>query len=295
VDWNSDGQNDIVSGDRSGYFNVFIRQDSVLAGYKQYRLMDSTIIDVGNNSQPTVSDWNGDGKKDLILGSENGFIYFYHNLGEDTWPMFQTYNYLDVEGNPINIYRVNPYVFDLDQDGLDDLICGGNDGYLRFYRNIGTNTNPRLAQSETLKTVDGTRIRPPGVYTYGSRCGFGFWNGDTVPDFLISGYEGTVALYLGEPMVGVKEEHRLSKPVAISVRPVVGRPPFSIAVLGDKQPGTTLTIFDAAGRTVQTLSAANTAIIWDGNDRTGKRVPAGIYICRIDRSNTESATLILTK
>ncbi|MEO0080015.1 MAG: VCBS repeat-containing protein, partial [candidate division WOR-3 bacterium] len=110
MDWNSDGQPDLVSGDRNGYFNVFIRDDTVLHAYYQYRLLDSTILNVGNNSQPTVADWNGDGKKDLILGTETGYIHFYPNLTSDTWPMFQDYSYVEANGAPIYLYRVNPYM-----------------------------------------------------------------------------------------------------------------------------------------------------------------------------------------
>ncbi len=296
MDWNSDGQLDIVSGDRNGYFNVFIRQDTSLVGFRQYRLMDSTILDVGSNSQPAVIDWNGDGKKDLILGTETGYIHFYPNLAADTWPMFQTYSYIDVEGSPIYLYRVNPYVFDLDRDGVNDLICGSNDGYVRFYRNTGTNVNPVLAQPETLRTVDGTPIQPPAPYPYGARCGFGFWNGDTVPDLLLSGYDGTVVLYLGEPMVGVEEQLPGPSPVVLSVQPAVGRPPFSITFVGenpDRTSSTALTIFDATGRTVRTLSVAN-PVVWDGTDHTGRKVSPGIYFCRLNQENRPGVRLVLT-
>ncbi len=204
MDWNSDGEWDIVSGDREGYFNVFIRSGDELTAYYQYKLMDSTVLDVGSNSQPTVADWNGDGMKDLLLGTETGYIRFYPNQTSDTWPMFQDFTNVVADGQPIYLYRVNPYVFDLDQDGVHDLICGANDGYVRFYRNIGTNADPVLAAEETLKTVDGIPTRASGSY-YGSRCGFGDWNNDGTPDFLISAFDGLVELFRGSPVTAVEE------------------------------------------------------------------------------------------
>ncbi len=204
MDWNSDGEWDIVSGDREGYFNVFIRDGDELTAYYQCKLMDSTVLDVGSNSQPTVVDWNGDGIKDLLLGTEAGTVRFYPNRTSDTWPMFQDYVEVEAGGQVINKYRVNPYVFDLDQDGVHDLICGANDGYVCFFRNIGTNANPVLAAEETLTTTVGTSIRPSGS-PYGSRCGFGDWNNDSLPDFLISGFDGLVELFRGAPFVGVEQ------------------------------------------------------------------------------------------
>ncbi len=209
MDWNSDGEWDIVSGDREGYFNVFTRNGDQLTAYYQYRLMDSTVLDVGANSQPAVVDWNGDGMKDLLLGTETGYIQFYANQTSDTWPMFQDYTYIEAAGAPIFLYRINPYVFDLDQDGVQDLICGANDGYVRFYRNIGTNANPILAAAETLKTTTLRPILPSGS-PYGSRCGFGDWNNDGIPDFLISGFDGLVELYLGAPVTAVEQGARPS-------------------------------------------------------------------------------------
>lgn len=289
MDWNSDGQLDLVSGDRNGYFNVFIRQDTTLTGYYQYRLMDSTILDVGNNSQPAVVDWNGDGKKDLILGTETGYIHFYPNQTADTWPGFQSFSYIEVQGTPIYLYRVNPYVFDLDRDGIKDLLCGANDGYIRFYRNTGTNENPELAPPETLTTINGQPIQPPQPYPYGSRCGFGYWNADTIPDFLLSGYDGTVLLYLGEPQVGIETPPLNNRGclLEISITPVPARLPLRISLNKPPHPLPRLTITDAAGRTIRTfvLSENQNSVLWDGFTDKGKKAPPGVYFCQVGRAN----------
>ncbi|MGQ9708055.1 MAG: FG-GAP-like repeat-containing protein [bacterium] len=296
MDWNSDGQPDLVSGDRNGYFNVFIRQETTLTGYYQYRLMDSTILDVGNNSQPAVVDWNGDGKKDLIMGTETGYILFYPNQTDDSWPMFQDYYYIEAQGNPINLYRVNPYVFDLDRDSVQDLLCGANDGYIRFYRNIGTNANPQLAPPETLTTIDGQPIQPPQPYPIGSRCGFGYWNSDTIPDFLLSGYDGTVNLYLGEPQVGTHEPCFISNPSLpqIAIAPVPSRPPIQISLNNLPHPVSSLTIIDATGKTIRTLplTKKENSLLWDGLTDHAKNAPPGVYFCR---AQTAGFRIVLTR
>ncbi len=252
VDWNSDGLADIVSGDRNGYFNVFTRNpDLTLTAHYQYRLADSTVLNVGNNSQPAVVDWNGDGRKDLILGTEAGLIRFYPNIGTDTAPAFQNYEHIQAAGADINLYRVNPYVFDLDRDGVNDLICGANDGYVRFYRNTGTNARPVLAAPESLRTSTGAFIQPLAPYPYGSRLGLGYWNSDSLPDILLSGYDGMVLLFRGTPFTGAAE------PAAPAVRHPVPNPSVIRGVLTLPAPGATRdasgVLLDAAGRCVLAL------------------------------------------
>ena len=104
MDWNSDGEWDIVSGDRNGFFNVFIRNGGDLTAYYQCKLMDSTVLTVGYNSQPAVVDWNGDGKKDVVCGQyAYGNIRFYPNVGADTAPEFNGYRLLEADDTVITL------------------------------------------------------------------------------------------------------------------------------------------------------------------------------------------------
>jgi len=113
VDWNSDGEWDIVSGDREGYFNVYVMRDTVLEPHLQYPLMDLTILDVGYNSQPAVVDWNGDGKKDLLLGTEEATSGSMRTRRSTPGRCFLPFDSVEAAGQPIFLNRVNPYVFDL--------------------------------------------------------------------------------------------------------------------------------------------------------------------------------------
>jgi len=290
VDWNSDGEPDIVSGDREGYFNVFIRDDTTLTAHYQYKLADSTILDVGYNSQPAVVDWNGDGRKDLICGEENGYVRFYENITSDTWPMFLNYVNLQAAGADIYLYRVNPYVFDLDGDGVQDLVCGANDGYVRYFRNTGTNAEPVLAAAETLVSTAGVPIRPGGTYYYGSRCGFGYWNADPWPDFLISGYEGWVELWLGQPLTGAAEAPAGPQGRELRVAPIPGR--AAVTLCGLPSGPADLVIYDAAGRPVRRLRLSGPTFVWNGIDDAGRRVGAGAYYCR---AGTATARILLAE
>jgi hypothetical protein len=206
VDWDSDGDPDLITGERYGYLDVFLRRDTTLTGVWQYRLLDSTVLDVGFNSQPAVVDWNGDGLKDLLIGEEGGSIRFYPNVTSDTWPGFQEYTDVKADNEPIHVFRPTPSVFDLDRDGLLDLICGADDGLVRYFRNTGTAQQPSLVRQETLRAVDGAPVTPSLPQCLTSRCGFCYWNADSIPDLLISGNGGLVELFLGTDFVGISEE-----------------------------------------------------------------------------------------
>ena len=295
MDWNSDGIPDIISGDRSGFFNVFIRDArGEMTAHKQYQLLDGSVWTVGANSQPAVVDWNNNGMKDVVMGREAREIRIYLNQSSDTWPMFQDYDIVEAGGQPINLYRVNPYIFDLDGDGLWDLIAGENGGYIHFFRNIGTLGNPEFAAGETLKLDDGTPIRYSLGNPAGSRVGFGDWNNDGVPDFLLGTFEGHIAIYLGIEQVGVKE----GRSPAISrfeAGPVPGRPVrFSVKL--DK-PGR-IEILDVTGRRVRRFAHApgERRLTWDGRDYAGRELAAGAYFARLNAgTETRTARMILSR
>ncbi len=53
---------------------------------------------------PTVVDWNGDGKKDLIVGQfSKGAIRLYLNEGTDAEPKFGQFTYLEAGDKPIRL------------------------------------------------------------------------------------------------------------------------------------------------------------------------------------------------
>ena len=288
MDWNSDGTPDLVSGERHGYFNVFIRHDTLMTGFRHYKLLDSTELDVGMSSEPAVVDWNGDGMKDLLLSEEAGTIRFYDNRTSDTWPMFQDFTELKDLNGRIEEFRPSPYIFDLDRDGTQDLLIGTAEGEVLFYDNVGTNGHPMLAAPETVRTVEGIPAEPTPPAMGAARCGFGYWNSDSVPDFLIGCGAGTVELFLGALPVGVAGIQR-QLDARIQVRPSTGRPPFRITAA----PASWLTVYDAQGRVVRTLRSPGPgeAVSWDGRDDAGRNARPGIYFCGDKR---RAARLVVT-
>ncbi len=60
-------------------------------------------VDIGH-LVPCVTDWNSDGKKDLIVGQfSGGKIRLYLNQGTDSQPVFKDFEYLNAGGKQISL------------------------------------------------------------------------------------------------------------------------------------------------------------------------------------------------
>ena len=66
---------------------------------------DSEVIDVKiGHLVPCATDWNNDGKKDLIVGQfDGGRIRLYVNHGTDSNPEFKDFSYLHAGGKEIRL------------------------------------------------------------------------------------------------------------------------------------------------------------------------------------------------
>lgn len=91
---------------------------------------------------------------------------------------------------------------DWNEDGLNDLLVGENNGQVRYYRNIGTAGNPSLTYEGTL-VVGGIAI---DIGSY-SQPWVDDWNEDGLKDLLVGASDGRVYLYIN---VGTNENPRFS-------------------------------------------------------------------------------------
>ncbi|MEO0226227.1 MAG: T9SS type A sorting domain-containing protein, partial [candidate division WOR-3 bacterium] len=274
-----------MAGDRTGYLTLFLETGSGLAaGTHIKRDSGGVLVDimVNYNSYPFINDWNEDGKKDLIVGEQSyvspntGNIRVYLNNGTNASPRFGNYSVIYAGGSQLYIYRANPTVYDLDRDGLKDLVIGNDDGCVYFYKNVGTNANPVFtAARETLRTVDGTII---DAY-YGSRINFVDWRGDGDLDMLISGYDGYVQLYENATVEIETGEAKdlVTSDFRVTPNPVMDRAVISYTLV-NRSP-VELKIYSTDGRLITTLlnryeDAGAHRFIWNiKND-----LPAGVYL-----------------
>jgi len=245
---------------------------------------------VNQNSYPFIVDWNEDGNKDLVIGEFTGTIRLYLNTGTNSAPTFGSYTLLTSGGNPINWYKANSVVYDLDVDGKKDLVVGSANGYVVFYKNVGTNAAPAFTSYDTLKTRSGTPIL---VTSGASRPTFVDWKGDSDLDLIVGGYEGNVQ-YFENTRTGIVEQasRRTSRGLTISPNPAANK-----AMLGYTLARPTpvqINVYSVSGRCVaspvnRSSEAGTQQIVWDLRDDFGQKLPAGVYFVELN-AGTEVTT-----
>jgi len=167
VDWDGDGDEDIITGNSAGYIAFFENLD----GGNPPKWADAKLLKVnGKPIRPqagpngsiqgpaeakwgyttlSVADWDHDGKDDLMVNSIWGKIEWYRNIGsleelaeaqpvEVEWertPPQPAWNWWRPEGKQlVTQWRTTPVVIDLDEDGLNDLVSLDHEGYLSWFR-----------------------------------------------------------------------------------------------------------------------------------------------------------------
>lgn len=118
--------------------------------YQSDSFFTDRTVDLGSGSYPLLYDYDKDGKKDLIVGSDgymqpNGRLKsrmsFYKNTSTVGHPAFtlQTADFLSL--GAADVKGAAPATGDIDNDGKDDLIIGHSDGTLSYYKNMAASNN----------------------------------------------------------------------------------------------------------------------------------------------------------
>ena len=190
MDWNNDGIKDLISGDTNGSVWIFIntgtKEKPVLAEGVQVKAAGKIITQgshklAGPYSKLHYADWDGDGLSDLLIGQNNNIV-FYKNVGKKSEPKFNDpVELTNADGSFPS--RSSPYVIDWDEDGKKDMVIGTENGNIFFYRNIGTEKSPKLAEAKEIELEFREVER-----SYRHRLEIIDWNKDGKIDILIGDY-----------------------------------------------------------------------------------------------------------
>ncbi len=228
VDWDKDGDVDLVVGDEDGRVAFIENSGTTEAGMPVfespvYFRQKAAHVKFGALATPYSTDWDDDGDEDLIAGNSAGYISFIENLnGGDPvkWAEpkrlladDEEIRYLAGDNGSIQGPAEKKWgyttlsVSDWDGDGLKDIIVNSIWGKVEWHKNIGTKGKPKLAAARPVVVdwQDGAVLKPAWNWWNPAKTELATqwrttpytidWNKDGLMDLIMLDHEGYLAYY----------------------------------------------------------------------------------------------------
>ncbi len=267
-DVDGDGDDDMLIGASDGqifyYVNTALPGDAASFGFVSPTFQN---IDIGTYAAPQLVDLDGDGLLDLIIGSREGRIHYYHNSGSPQNMIldFVTNNLgnvtTSIPGDPSGFST--PCFFK--KSGISYLMCGSQQGRISLYSSIDGNLDGSFVLEDSL--VMGDRIGERTSITVADI------NSDGFLDAIVGNYAGGINFFEG--LFPSSFTNSASLDDGIRIFP---NPSRTICISSKNVLIESIQIVDIQGRIVESrkLSSATTMIQVDGNNR-----PKGLYLIQI--------------
>lgn len=213
IDADNDGDTDFVFTPHStaaeNYHSAVLYKNTGTQNTPSYiftsdSFLVADMIDAGSGSYPVFYDYNKDGKKDLLVGSDGYYntitgtkiatVAYFENTGTLTQPQFTLR-----DRNLLNLavvgYRGTALAIgDLDNDGKDDLVLGHSNGTISFYSNTAASNTVQPVWTLSQQGVNDKDGTPINVGGFAAPCIYDI-DKDGKPDLLIGCQAGYVFYY----------------------------------------------------------------------------------------------------
>ncbi len=159
-DYDQDGLKDLIIGNR-GYFVSTGVYSSQIAYYRntgtsttpEFTLQTRDLANISSlglgNVAPTFGDIDDDGDDDMIVGDVDGLVHYFENSAGAGNECSFSLTTVGFQGIDIGGQYATPFLYDVDDDQLLDLVIGERNGNLNYYHNTGTANNPVFTLEDT--------------------------------------------------------------------------------------------------------------------------------------------------
>ncbi|MDP1800369.1 MAG: T9SS type A sorting domain-containing protein [Bacteroidota bacterium] len=273
-DIDTDGDVDICVGSSSGQIHWLEN----LGGVGNYLFHNNSfsITTLSSAAAPQLFDIDGDSKLDLMVGTKNGRIAYYKNIGTASVPAFTLmtsyFGNIDVKGN-INMYGIDgyavPYFF---KSGADTKLLLGNVHGQIFYYDVPA-PSAILTNSCTLINATTNNLNEGGQAAV---C-FEDVNNDGKRDLFVGNGSGGLSFFSSaSPFVSVEEINSTKLNDRISLFPNPATDKLQLKIDGLEFEYGTFVLYDLLGKQIQTETINENTQTFLLN-----KITSGVYFAKI--------------
>lgn len=292
-DIDDDGQQEMITGKEDGTIVLFDNTGST--GNASFSLQSANYqqIDVGQFSAPFLYDANGDGLLDLIIGSKQGNLKYFENIGTASNPDFNstpTNNLLGkVDVRPpgfIEGYSM-PYVTTLDSTGKPYILVGAKAGNVHLYEfdtdSLAEGAFPKITD-QLSPTDQGERVAPAVADL----------NGDQKSEMIIGNFRGGAKLFSQSDSIGIGINEKYMSSLDLKVFPNPAKRQLTVKITETSQDlTTTLEMINTQGQIVfsKMLSSGQNQY----RIQLHEDIAAGLYLVKLKRGTQKATRKVIVR